>query len=333
MKGVRKMNKIKRRRLAKRKIFGFVLMILILIIGCLGAISPAAASDVPIYIGSSDRDYLPGNVYIGFKEPYYGSFTNEEFPGLDVAEVMDLSKITYESFLADPRLDMNDPIQAGVMNSLKNNIGIDFRLICKVETKERVWEAMRILCYYCGVNEMEISYIMPCYLSYAEGAIVTGRIRSYNPSQPTTVTLTQNGKEMYKTIIEAEDGSGQVIQDFVFDGIRVGTYSLVVTKQAHLSYTLTDVVVKSVGVDLTQNADPKISIITLPCGDIDGNGYIESFDLGLIILPGNYNKRTTDNGVNPRADLFGTGWVDSSSLGIIILPANYGKSNVVYPYS
>ena len=84
--------------------------------------------------------------------------------------------------------------------------------------------------------------------------------------------------------------------------------------------------------DLTRSIDPKISLITLSCGDINGDGFINSSDLSILILPGNYNKSVTDLGVDSRADLMGTGWVNSSSLSVLILPANYDKANVVYAY-
>ena len=169
-------------------------------------------------------------------------------------------------------------------------------------------------------------------VSTPERARVAGRILSYNPGEQTTVTLMRGGVEAYKTKIEAINGIGQVNQAFAFDGVEPGTYDLVVTKQAHLTYTLTDVIVGSDDVDLTQNSDQSISMIILPCGDINGDGFINSSDLSILILPSNYNKKSTDAGVNSHADLTGAGWVDSSSLSVIILPANYNKTRVVCPY-
>jgi hypothetical protein len=140
----------------------------------------------------------------------------------------------------------------------------------------------------------------------------------------------QEGKELYKTTLEASTGYGPVVQTFTFENVAPGNYTLNVRKQAHLDYTLTDVTVGTDNLDLTQHIDPNISLITLPCGDINGDGYIDSADLSLIILPKNYNKQVTDTGVEKTADLTGTGWIDSSSLGVLILPANYNKTQVVY---
>lgn len=164
------------------------------------------------------------------------------------------------------------------------------------------------------------------------GAVVSGRIRSFNPGNPTTVMLMQEGKEVYKTAIEAVAGYGQVEQIFTFDNVAPGNYTLTVTKQTHLDYVLTDVIVEADDLDLAKSTDQNISMITLPCGDINGDGFINSTDLSLLILPANYNKQVTASGVDKRADLAGVGWVDSSSLGIIIQPANYDRTRVVYSY-
>ena len=166
-----------------------------------------------------------------------------------------------------------------------------------------------------------------------EGVQVNGRVQSYNPHNPATVALMQGGEKIYSTTIEAADGSGSVNQAFIFDSVKPGIYDLVVTKKAHLNYTVTDVIVGADGVDLTQNPDPKINLIALPCGDINGDGFINSSDLTVIIVPANYDKPVTAAGVNPLADLVGAGFVNSSSISVIILPANYDKKHVVYPYS
>ena len=48
---------------------------------------------------TSTRDFEPGSVLVGFKEPYKGSFSSEEFPGLNVTEAIDLKLRLYESLL------------------------------------------------------------------------------------------------------------------------------------------------------------------------------------------------------------------------------------------
>lgn len=164
------------------------------------------------------------------------------------------------------------------------------------------------------------------------GTTITGIVRSYNPNNPTFLALMQEGKEIYKTEIEATTGFGQIEQTFTFNNVAAGNYTITVTKQAHLDYVLTDLFVGTEDLDFTQHTDTNISVITLPCGDINGDGYINSTDLSLLILPANYSKHVTNPGADKRADLTGSGWIDSSSLSVLILPANYNKTRVVYSY-
>ena len=74
-----------------------------------------------------------------------------------------------------------------------------------------------------------------------KGVSVGGKVKSYNPSNPITIQLMQSGAEVYKTTIAAETGNGQVTQNFSFGTVMPGTYDLVVTKDAHLAYTIKNV--------------------------------------------------------------------------------------------
>ena len=159
------------------------------------------------------------------------------------------------------------------------------------------------------------------------GVTVSGKITSYNPNNATTIQLMQGGKEQYKTTIAKTTGSGQVTQDFSFNAVAPGTYDLVVTKDAHLSYTVKNVVVGSTDLDLTTLTGKPYSTITLLCGDIDGNGFINSTDLGIILKGQNYGKSTATAG-DKAADLDGNGFINSTDLGIVLQGQHYGKSAV-----
>ena len=124
----------------------------------------------------------------------------------------------------------------------------------------------------------------------AQANSVTGDIYSYNPGIPTTVVLLQGGNEKYRITIEATTGSGQVVQTFKFNDVTPGTYDLAITKSTHLGCTITGLIVLPGGVDLTRANDSNIRQIRLPCGDLNGDGYINSSDLSIIVLPGNYNR-------------------------------------------
>ena len=159
------------------------------------------------------------------------------------------------------------------------------------------------------------------------GVTVSGKVTSYNPNAAATVKLVQNGTEKYSTTIKAATGSGQKEQTFSFPAVAAGTYDLVVTKSAHLKYTVKNVTVGSTPLDLTKHSNAAISTITLLCGDIDGNGFINSTDLGIILKGQNYGKSTATAG-DKAADLDGNGFINSTDLGIVLQGQHYGKSAV-----
>ena len=157
---------------------------------------------------------------------------------------------------------------------------------------------------------------------------VSGKVVSYNLGNATTIQLMQGGTEQYKTTIAADTGSGQKEQNFTFPAVAKDTYDLVVTKDGHLSYTVKNVEVGDTALDLTAMPSKVYQTITLLCGDINGDGWINSTDLGEILQGQNYGKQTTVAGVNKKADLNGDGWVNSTDLGIVLQSQHYGKSAV-----
>ena len=159
------------------------------------------------------------------------------------------------------------------------------------------------------------------------GVAVSGKITSYNPGNATTIQLMRDGKEQYKTTIAKTTGSGQKEQSFSFPAVAAGTYDLVVTKSAHLKYTVKNVTVGNAPLDLTAHSNATIRNITLLCGDIDGNGFINSTDLGIILKGQNYGKSTATAG-DKAADLDGNGFINSTDLGIVLQGQHYGKSAV-----
>ena len=161
----------------------------------------------------------------------------------------------------------------------------------------------------------------------SKGVSVSGTVKSYNPGNTTTIQLMQGGEEKYSTTIAADTGSGQKEQTFSFDAVAAGTYDLVVTKPGHLSYTVKGVVVGDGPLDLTKHSNAAISTITLLCGDIDGNGFVNSTDLGIILKGQNYGKSTATAG-DKAADLDGNGFINSTDLGIVLQGQHYGKSAV-----
>ena len=100
-----------------------------------------------------------------------------------------------------------------------------------------------------------------------------------------------------------------------------GRYTLVVSKSAHLRFTINNIVVENEDIDLRQSDRNEVRLIRLICGDLNGDGKIDSGDLSMLL--GSYLKL----GENILADLNGDGQVNSCDL--LILLANYLKLDVV----
>ena len=162
---------------------------------------------------------------------------------------------------------------------------------------------------------------------------VRGAVKSYNPNNATTIQLMRGGTEMYQTTIAAASGNGPMPQGFTCETVAEGIYDLVVSKEAHLTYTVTGVVVENDPLDLTTLTGKAYSTITLLCGDINGDSWINSTDLGVVLQGQNYGKQTTVAGVNGKADLNGDGWVNSTDLGIVLQGQHYGKSTVTVDFA
>jgi len=148
-----------------------------------------------------------------------------------------------------------------------------------------------------------------------EKYIVSGTVRSYNPNNPVTLLLMQGNEVKHTTIIAAEAGNGRHEQSFTFKYVEPGTYTLVITKAAHLKFTVHNVVVGEEDLDLTQDGREAVRLISMTCGDINGDGQINSGD--MLILLSNYLQL----GEKILADLNGDGQVNSSDL--LILLGNY----------
>lgn len=169
----------------------------------------------------------------------------------------------------------------------------------------------------------------------ADGVKVSGQVTSYNGKNGFTVTLYEAGTKTVKhtATISGTGTSGQVTQDFNLDTVAAGEYDLVVTKDAHLTYTVKNVKVGDTDLDLTKHSNAAIRMITLLCGDIAKNGYIDFADYQELLSPANYGKKTTDTGVNELADLNGNGYIDFADYQILLSSQHYGKSTVTVDFA
>jgi hypothetical protein len=105
-----------------------------------------------------------------------------------------------------------------------------------------------------------------------------------------------------------------------------------VTKPAHASYTVSNIVVTDKSIDLTQSGQAQIKLMTLLAGDIDGDSFINVSDLNTVWSRANYNKQATAP-ANPLCDLNGAGFMNVTDLNILWSRANYNKSAVTVEYN
>ena len=160
------------------------------------------------------------------------------------------------------------------------------------------------------------------------GVTVSGKVKSYNPNNATTIQLMQGGKEQYKTTIAKTTGSGQKEQNFSFDAVAPGTYDLVVTKPGHLTYTVKGIAVEDTAIDLTKHSNTAIRTITLLAGDVNRDGKINNLDYAVVLNPLNFNKNYTNPSDvdNVLADINGDGKINNLDYALILTPAHFNKT-------
>ena len=160
---------------------------------------------------------------------------------------------------------------------------------------------------------------------------VSGSIRSYNPGNPTTITLTHDSDGFqYTATIAATTGSGQITQGFEITGVKAGTYTMVVTKAVHTTFIVRNITVNE-DLILSQHSRSEIQIMTMLCGDINGDGEIGPADLNILRSSNNYMRRTIE-ALNPAADLNGDGEIGPADLNILRSSINYMKGAVIESY-
>ena len=180
--------------------------------------------------------------------------------------------------------------------------------------------SLNVTNYYSNTLRLPIQ-VLP------KGVSVSGTVKSYNPGNATTIQLMQDGAEKYSTTIDPTTGSGQKEQSFTFDTVAAGTYDLVVTKDGHLTYTVTGVVVGDAAIDLTQHTNAAISTITLIPGDLNNDGSVNTQDYQILTSPSNYGKSASLAAVKV-SDINGDGSINTQDYQILTSPSHYGKSAV-----
>lgn len=167
----------------------------------------------------------------------------------------------------------------------------------------------------------------PFVLARKAGVSVKGKVASYNGNHDFTVTLYRAGSETVVGTPLTVSGNGAVElteQEFTIPNVAAGEYDLVVTKSAHLKYTVKNVTVGNAPLDLTAHDNAAIRTITLLCGDVDGDGSINVTDLNTVWDAANFNK-DANNATIKLTDLNGDGSVNVTDLNILWDAANFNK--------
>ena len=163
-------------------------------------------------------------------------------------------------------------------------------------------------------------------LEFPKGVTVSGIVRSYCPKQETTVRLLIGSEEQYSAMISGEESLGRTDRSFAISDVAPGTYTLEIAKPGHLKLTVTNVAVGTEDYSFALHSLAELQIMALRCGDINGDGRINSTDLGLLLLPTNYNRFTPpDGGADPIADFNGDDRVNSTDLAIMLDPNHYNR--------
>ena len=163
----------------------------------------------------------------------------------------------------------------------------------------------------------------PFVLARKAGVSVKGKVASYNGSHDFTVTLYAAGTDTVAATLTVL-GNGLTEQEFTIPNVPKGTYDLVVTKDAHLKYTVKNVEVGNTDLDLTARTDKPFSTIKLLCGDVDGDRSINVTDLNKVWDAANFNKDVS-SATNKLTDLNGDGNVNVTDLNILWDAANFNK--------
>ncbi|MDR2713626.1 MAG: leucine-rich repeat protein [Clostridiales bacterium] len=159
-------------------------------------------------------------------------------------------------------------------------------------------------------------------------ATVRGKIKSFILTDPPTVRLMKGKNTIYTATIDKTNGSDQVEQDFIFDKVAPDTYDLVITKAGYTKFTVLNLLVSDEGLDLTKDSRPEVQLMTLRCGDINGDGLINDADLTILWRAGNYNKKAAEAD-EPHCDLNGDGLINDADLTILWLAYNYNRGAIV----
>ncbi len=177
-----------------------------------------------------------------------------------------------------------------------------------------------------------------------KGPRIEYTLASFNPEKTSisgTVAPDSNSNENYANIslqfYDESIGEYRVIREqimntdeisFMMDKIpKSDDYRLVVSINKHVDTTIEglDLLNSSNNTRVTMGSE---EIITLPYGDVNGDGNVDFSDLDLIRSASNYNKTTELSDIGANGDLNNDGMINFSELDLIRSADNYNKYSI-----
>lgn len=169
------------------------------------------------------------------------------------------------------------------------------------------------------------------------------QVGAYAPQRPITLTFLDPGTKA--TVAEAtyamDTGTGHFKARMDFTKLAYtqkpegaetfiphGKYDLKISKPSHVTCTIPELEFENgVCVDLLG------IYVELPCGDVDGDGFIGQYDRAQLTEPATYRMTYADEAQkDPNkepCDLDGDHRVDQTDLSILIAPGNYGARDFI----
>ncbi len=169
-----------------------------------------------------------------------------------------------------------------------------------------------------------LTALLGVFFASADGTVtLCGEITSLNVRSQAVITLEQNGEVVYRYTIDGSNDPNAVSQTFEADGIAVGEYDMVVSKEGYLSYT-----VKSLALYSDMNlSNSEISEIELIAGDISGDGYIDSVDVTSLVYD---MGKSAQDALYTASDLNGDGFRDALDVSTIAFNMFREKTEITF---
>lgn len=137
-----------------------------------------------------------------------------------------------------------------------------------------------------------------------------------------------------KVKLEVLNSSGDVVKSsettstsFSSGNIAAGTYTVKITKESYVPVYIENVIVKSSNVNLTSY----LKDLTIPRGDINSDGVVDSADITIMLNDYNYSKNV-DESEQPLCDMNDDGTIDSVDITVVLLEQNFSKSSLKINY-